>query len=98
MRRHRRQHRVMVECEQLTLPDASDEVRSIDFVLDALADGRFELGRRRGIGLVARFHGYPKVGPSRRGPEFTSRVLDRWAYANDVTRRLIQAGNRPARA
>lgn len=26
------------------------------------------------------------------GPEFTSRALDQWAYANGVTLKLIQAG------
>ena len=34
----------------------------------------------------------PKRYGRTRGPEFTSRALDQWAYANGVTLKLIQAG------
>ncbi|KOT00192.1 integrase core domain protein [Burkholderia mallei] len=34
----------------------------------------------------------PRRRPSSVGPEFTSRALDQWAYANGVTLKLIQAG------
>lgn len=40
MRRRRKRHGVMVEREQLALPGAPNEVRSIDFVMDALSNGR----------------------------------------------------------
>ena len=36
----RKRHGVMIEREQLALPDAPNEVRSIDFVMDALSNGR----------------------------------------------------------
>ena len=35
---------------------------------------------------------YPKAVRTYQGPEFTSRALDQWAYANGVTLKLIQAG------
>ena len=37
VRRHRRRHGVMIEREQRALPNAPNEVWSIDFVMDALA-------------------------------------------------------------
>ncbi|CAM2159002.1 transposase (plasmid) [Pararobbsia alpina] len=40
VRRRRRRHGVMIEREQLALPKAPNEVWSIDFVMDALANGR----------------------------------------------------------
>ena len=40
VRRHRRRERVAVEREPLSLPSAPNEVWSMDFVSDALADGR----------------------------------------------------------
>ncbi len=43
---------------------------------------------------AARFRGYPKAVRKDQGPEFASRALDQWAYANSVTLKLIQAGNR----
>ena len=40
VRRRRRRHGVMVEREQLALPSAPNEVWSMDFVMDALSNGR----------------------------------------------------------
>jgi len=116
VRRRRRRHGVMVEREQLALPSAPNEVWSMDFVMDALSNGRrlkcltivddftkeaIDIVVDHGIsGLyvarvldqAARFRGYPKAVRTDQGPEFTSRVLDQWAYARGVTLKLIQAG------
>lgn len=46
----------------------------------------------RALDRAARFRGYPKAVRTDQGPEFTSRALDQWAYANGVTLKLIQAG------
>jgi putative transposase len=40
VRRRRRRHGVMIEGEQLALPSRPNEVWSIDFVMDALSNGR----------------------------------------------------------
>lgn len=40
VRRRRRRHGVMIEREQLALPSEPNEVWSIDFVMDALSNGR----------------------------------------------------------
>jgi putative transposase len=40
VRRRRKRHGVMIEREQLALPNAPNEVWSIDFVMDTLANGR----------------------------------------------------------
>jgi putative transposase len=116
VRRRRRRHGVIVEREQLALPSAPNEVWSMDFVMDALSNGRrlkcltivddftkesIDIVVDHGIsGLyvarvldqAARFRGYPKAIRTDQGPEFTSRVLDQWAYAKGVTLKLIQAG------
>lgn len=116
MRRRRERHGVMFEREQLALPGAPSEVRSIDFVMDALSSGRrvkcmtvvddftkeavdivvahgiSGLYVARALDRAVRFRCYPKAGRTDLGPEFTSRTLDQWAYANGVTLKLIQAG------
>ncbi|CAJ9131557.1 IS407A, transposase OrfB [Burkholderia pseudomallei] len=112
---YRRLH-ALVEREQLALPGAPNEVWSIDFVMDALSNGRrvkcltvvddftkeavdivvdhgiSGLYVARALDRAARFRGYPKAVRTDQGPEFTSRALDQWAYANGVTLKLIQAG------
>lgn len=116
VRRRRKRHGVMIEREQLALPGAPNEVWSIDFVMDALSNGRrvkcltvvddftkeavdivvdhgiSGLYVARALDRAARFRGYPKAVRTDQGPEFTSRALDQWAYANGVTLKLIQAG------
>ncbi len=116
VRRRRKRHGVMIEREQLALPGAPNEVWSIDFVMDALSNGRrvkcltvvddftteavdivvdhgiSGLYVARALDCAARFRGYPKAVRTDQGPEFTSRALDQWAYANGVTLKLIQAG------
>lgn len=102
--------------EQLALPGAPNEVWPIDFVMDALSNGRrvkcltvvddftkeavdivadhgiSGLYVARALDRAARFRGYPKAVRIDQGPEFTSRALDQWAYANGVTLKSIQAG------
>ncbi|KOT11396.1 integrase core domain protein [Burkholderia mallei] len=106
----------MIEREQLALPGAPNEVWSIDFVVDALSNGRrvkcltvvddftkeavdivvdhgiSGLYVARALDRAACFRGYPKAVRTDQGPEFTSRALDQWAYANGVTLKLIRAG------
>ncbi|KGS05994.1 transposase family protein [Burkholderia sp. ABCPW 111] len=115
-RRRRRRRGVMIEREQLALPNGPNEVWSIDFVTDALSNGwRLKcltivddftkeavdivvdhgisgLYVARELDMATRFRGYPKALRTDQGSEFTSRALDRWAYANGVTLKLIQAG------
>ncbi|AJX56678.1 integrase core domain protein [Burkholderia mallei] len=116
VRRRRKRHGVMIEREQLALPGAPNEVWSIDFVMDALSNGR----RVKCLTVVDDFTkeavdiastmasqvcmslghwtvqlasvAIPKAVRTDQGPEFTSRALDQWAYANGVTLKLIQAG------
>lgn len=116
VRRRRKRQGVMIEREQLALPGAPNEVWSIDFVMDALSNGRrvkcltvvddftkeavdivvdhgiSGLYVARALDRAARFRGYPKAVRTDQGPEFTSRALDQWAYANGVALKLIQAG------
>jgi putative transposase len=40
---------------------------------------------------VGQFRGLPQVFRTDQGPEFTGNALDRWAYRNRMTLRLIQA-------
>jgi transposase InsO family protein len=47
----------------------------------------------RVLDQVGQFRGLPQVIRTDQGPEFTGNALDRWAYRNRVTLRLIQAGN-----
>lgn len=106
----------MIEREQLALPGAPNEVWPIDFVMDALSNGRrvkcltvvddftkeavdivVDHGVAgwyvaRALDRAARFRGYSEAVRTDQGPEFTSRALDQWAYANGVTLKLIQAG------
>ncbi|KOT08469.1 integrase core domain protein [Burkholderia mallei] len=117
VRRRRKRHGVMIEREQLALPGAPNEVWLIDFVMDALSNGRrvkcltvvddftkeavdivvdhgiSGLYVARALDHAARFRGYPKAVRTGQGPEFTSRALDQWAYANGVTLKLIQAAS-----
>lgn len=107
---------MMVEREPLVLPAAPNEVWSLDFVMDALSNGRrltcltivddftkeavdivvdhgiSGLYVARALDHAARFRGYHKALRTDQGPEFTSRALDQWAYANGVTLKWIQAG------
>ena len=46
----------------------------------------------RVLDRVGAFRGLPRVLRTDQGPEFTGNALDRWAYRNRVTLRLIQAG------
>ena len=46
----------------------------------------------RVLDQVGQFRGLPQVIRTDQGPEFTGNALDRWAYRNRGTLRLIQAG------
>lgn len=116
VRRRRRRHGAMIEREQLALPSGPNQVWSIDFVMDALSNGRrlkcltvvddftkeavdiivdhgiSGLYVARALEQAARLRGYPKALRTDQGPEFTSRALNQWAYANGVTLKLIQPG------
>jgi len=46
----------------------------------------------RTLDAIAAFRGYPKAIRTDQGPEFTSKVLDQWAYDNGVELKLIQPG------
>src|SRR5258708_38161465 len=88
----------------------------MDFVMDALANGRrlkcltivddftrecLDIPVDHGISgayvarvldRIAQFRGLPQAIRTDQGPEFTSRALDRWAYACGVDLKLIAAG------
>lgn len=61
---------------------------AVDIVVDHGISGLYVA---RALVRAARFRGYPKAVRTDQGPEFTSRALDQWAYANGVTLKLIQA-------
>lgn len=46
----------------------------------------------RVLDQIGQFRGLPKAIRTDQGPEFTSRALDRWAYAQRVDLKLIAAG------
>lgn len=46
----------------------------------------------RVLAQIGQFRGLPKAIRTDQGPEFTSRALDRWAYAQRVDLKLIAAG------
>ena len=116
VRKRRRRKAVMVDRQALQVPTGPNEIWSIDFVMDALANGRrikcltivddftrecLDIAVDYGIsgGYVARvleaigqFRGLPRAIRTDQGPEFTSRALDRWAYACGVDLKLIAAG------
>lgn len=82
-------------------PDHENEVLAARLV--ELAHERRRFGYRRLHALVERegthanhkriYRLYREAGlRTDQGPEFTSRALDQWAYANGVTLKLIQAG------
>ncbi|CAJ2808962.1 integrase catalytic subunit [Burkholderia pseudomallei] len=62
---------------------------AVDIVVDHGISGLYVA---RALDRAARFRGYRKAVRTDQGPEFTSRALDQWAYANGVTLKLIQAG------
>jgi putative transposase len=41
---------------------------------------------------MAKFRGYPQGVRTDRGPEFTGKVLDQWAYQRRINLNLIQPG------
>ena len=114
--RRKRRRGVAVERRTLEVPQAPNEVWSIDFVSDSLEHGRrlkcltivddytkeaIDIPVDHGISgeyvtrvldRVGQFRGLPQVIRTDQGPEFTGNALDRWAYRNRVTLRLIQAG------
>tara|TARA_R110001592_G_scaffold271012_1_gene537508 strand:+ start:4977 stop:5525 length:549 start_codon:yes stop_codon:yes gene_type:complete len=47
----------------------------------------------RTLDAIAALRGYPQAIRTDQGPEFTSKALDQWAYANRVQLKLIQPGN-----
>jgi putative transposase len=116
VRKRKRRKGIMVQREPLERPAKRNEVWSMDFVMDALFNGRrikilaivddctrelvdlvvdFGISGRyvtRVLDRAARFRGYPKAIRTDQGPEFTSHVMDQWAYDNGVKLKLIQPG------
>lgn len=64
---------------------------AINIVVDYGISGLYVVGV---LDQTARFRSYPKAVRTNQGPEFTSRILDQWAYVSSVALKLIQAGNR----
>ena len=62
---------------------------AIDIPVDHGISGEYVT---RVLDRVGAFRGLPRVLRTDQGPEFTGNALDRWAYRNRVTLRLIQAG------
>ncbi len=116
VRKRKRRKGIMVPREPLQLPKYRNEVWSMDFVMDALFNGRrikilaiVDDCTKELVDLVADFgisgkyvtrvldqagqlRGYPKAVRTDQGPEFTSKVMDEWAYNNGVKLKLIQPG------
>ncbi len=107
-RRPRRRRQVAVHRRERTKPRAPNEVWSLDFVADQLADGRrfraltvvdvftreclaIEVGQSlKGEDVVAVLNriradrGTPKMLFCDNGAEFSSQIMDLWAYQNGV--------------
>jgi putative transposase len=104
----RRKHRASLSRHQRFRPTGANQVWSLDFVADQLADGRrfraltvldvftreslaIEVGQRlKGEDVVGTLNqirgkrGVPKVLFCDNGSEFTSQIMDLWAYHNQV--------------
>lgn len=116
VRKRKRRKGIMVQREPLELPTYRNAVWSMDFLMDALFNGRrikilaivddctkevidlvpdFGISGQYVVRILeqaARFRGYPDAIRTDQGPEFTSRVLDQWAYEKGVKLKLIQPG------
>lgn len=116
VRKRKRRKGIMVSREPLELPANRNAVWSMDFVMDALFNGRrikilaivddctkelvdlvvdFGISGRyvtRILDNAARIRGFPEAIRTDQGPEFTSHVMDQWAYDNGVKLKLIQPG------
>jgi putative transposase len=116
VRKRRRRKSIMAVRQALQVPSGPNEIWSIDFVMDALANGRrikcltmvddftrecLDIVVDYGISgdyvarvleAISQFRGLPRAIRTDQGPEFTSRALDRWAYAHGVDLKLIDAG------
>ena len=74
--------------EALFIPEGPNEVWSIDFMSDALVDGRkFRVLER----IIAR-RGKPTCLRTDNGPEFISHLLQEWCEANGIRLVYIQPG------
>jgi len=122
VRRRRRRKLVAVDRQVLSAASCPNEVWSIDFVMDALANGRrikcltvvddftrecldiaVDFGISGGyvvsvLERIGQFRGLPRAIRTDQGPEFTSRVMDRWAYAKQIDLKLITAGKQTQNA
>ena len=116
VRKRRRRKLVAVDRQVLSAASHPNAVWSLDFVMDALANGRrikcltvvddftrecldiaVDFGISGGyvvnvLERIGQFRGLPKAIRTDQGPEFTSRVMDRWAYAKQIDLKLIMAG------
>ena len=103
-----RKRRCSLQRRQRSLPTAPNQVWSLDFVADQLADGRrfraltimdvftreslaIEVGQRlkgddvvQALNVIRQKRGVPKLLYCDNGSEFTSQVMDLWAYHNRV--------------
>ena len=61
----------------------------LDIVVDYGISGGYVA---RVLQAIGQFRGLPRAIGTDRGPEFTSRALDRWAYGCGVDLKLIAAG------
>jgi len=115
VRKRRRRKLVIVDRQALSIPGGPNEVWSIDFVMDSLANGKcikcltivhdftrecLDIAVDFGISgeyvarvleRIGQFRGLPRAIRTDQGPEFTSRALDRWAYAQSIDLKLIAA-------
>ena len=62
---------------------------SIDLVAEHGISGQYVV---RVLERASQFRGLPMAIRTDQGPEFTSKVLDQWAYKNGVQLKLIEAG------
>jgi putative transposase len=116
LRKRKRRKTAAVTRIVLPVPEAPNEIWSMDFVTDSVVTGRrFRalvvvddysrecpdievdtcLGGARVVTVLDRLaetRGLPKVITMDNGPEFTSRVLDEWAYRKGVRLNFIRPG------
>jgi len=116
VRKPRRRKLVLVDRQVLSAASRPNEIWSIDFVMDALSNGRrikcltvvddftrecLDIAVDYGtsgeyvthvLDRVGQFRGMPRAIRTDRGPEFTSRAMDRWAFGKGIDLKFIAAG------
>ena len=91
VRRRKRKKVALADRQPLLRPSRQNEVWSVDFVFDRLADGR-SLKCLTVVDRLKQERGLPKVIRSDNGSEFCGKAMMIWAHENGVALRFIEPG------